>query len=91
MKMKPLEYVRNVAIGFDQLANTVFFGFPDETLSARCGRQRHRNPYKFWVKVIDAIFLPFQGPDHCLNAHIKERERKAFYQSPEYDATPLVK
>lgn len=79
MKMTPLEYIRNVAIGIHQAANTVLFGYPDETLSARCGRLGHRYPYKFWKVVIDSIFHPFQGPGHCVNAHIKEGQR---YQSP---------
>ena len=76
--MKPMEYVRNIAIGFDQLANTILRGYPDETLSARCGRLIHRSPYKYWAMLIDAIFHPFQGPDHCVNAHLKERTRYHF-------------
>lgn len=79
MKLTPLEYIRNVAIGIDQAINTVLFGYPDETLSARCGRLGHRYPYKAWKVLIDAIFHPFQGPNHCVNAHIKEGKR---YHSP---------
>lgn len=78
----------------DQFLNWAFSPFSketwaDETLSARCGRLGHRNPYKFWVRIIDALFF-WQGPNHCANAHIKERERKN-YQSPDYDETPPVK
>ena len=83
--MKFWEYVRNVAIAIDQLANTIVHGYPDETLSARCGRLGHRSPYKYWMVLIDAIFHPFQGPNHCVNAHIKEGQR---YQSPRYDPLP---
>jgi hypothetical protein len=79
MKLTLLQYVCNVAIGIDQAVNTILFGYPDETLSARCGRLGHRYPYKFWKVVIDAIFHPFQGPNHCVNAHIKEEQR---YHSP---------
>lgn len=71
-------YFRNVLIGLDQLINTVVGGWPDETLSARCGRLGHRYPYKFWKALIDAIFLPFQGPNHCENAHRKEMTRYHF-------------
>lgn len=46
--------------------------WPDETLSARCGRLWHRYPYKFWRVVIDVLFF-WQGPGHCVNAHKKER------------------
>lgn len=85
MKMTPLEYVRNVAIGFDQLLNCIVFGWPDETLSARCGRLGYRYPYKAWKILIDAIFYYPQGPNHCVNAHLKEQRR---YQSPTYEAAP---
>lgn len=71
-------YWRNVFIGVDQLVNAATGGHPDETLSSRCGRLGHRNPYKFWVIVIDAIFLPFQGPNHCYNAWQKEMTRYHF-------------
>lgn len=51
--------------------------WPDETLSARCGRLGHRYPYKFWKVVIDALFI-WQGPNHCENAHKKEMTRYHF-------------
>jgi hypothetical protein len=71
-------YLRNILIGVDQLANTMLGGWPDETLSARCGRLGHRYPYKAWAALIDAIFLPFQGPNHCRNAYLKEKTRYHF-------------
>lgn len=52
--------------------------WPDETLSARCGRLGHRYPYKAWKLLIDAIFYPFQGPNHCVNAYKKELTRYHF-------------
>lgn len=71
-------YIRNVFIGLDQFANAITGGWPDETLSSRCGRLGHRYPYKAWAVVIDAIFRPFQGPDHCWNAYLKEQTRYHF-------------
>ena len=70
-------------IAVDQLINVLTNPFSletwsDETLSARCGRLGHRNPYKFWKKVIDSLFF-WQGPNHCVNAHHKEIAR---YNSP---------
>ena len=70
-------------IAVDQLANVLTNPFSneswaDETLSSRCGRLGHRAPYKFWKKVIDAIFHPFQGPNHCENAYKKELTRYHF-------------
>lgn len=76
-----------ILITFDQMLGLVL-GFimhpaskelwPDETLSARCGRLGHRLPYKFWKVIIDAIFYPLQGPNHCRNAYLKEKTRYHF-------------
>lgn len=70
-------------IAFDQLLNVMSNPFSDqtwadETLSSRCGRLGHRSPYKFWKMVIDWLFS-WQGPNHCVNAYIKECAR---YNSP---------
>lgn len=59
--------------------------WPDETLSARCGRLGHRYPYKFWRVVIDALFF-WQGPGHCVNAHKKELTRYHFPPSMRSDS-----
>lgn len=71
-------------IAVDQLLNVLSNPFSretwaDETLSARCGRLGHRNPYRFWQRVIDKIFGLWQGPGHCVNANKKEMAR---YNSP---------
>ena len=65
-------YWRNVLIAEDQRLNAWTGGYPDETLSSRCGRCSHRQPFKTLEKIIDAIFEPFQGPNHCKNAMRKE-------------------
>lgn len=67
-------------IAFDQFLNVLTNPFSketwaDETLSSRCGRLGHRNPYKFWKGVIDWIFGWWQGPNHCVNAYENERAR----------------
>lgn len=71
-------------IAFDQLLNVVF-GNPfskdtwaDETISSRCGRKGNKHPYKAYKWLINAIFYPFQGPNHCENAHLKEMTRYHF-------------
>ncbi|HEY0063157.1 MAG TPA: hypothetical protein VGC21_13630 [Telluria sp.] len=74
-------------IAVDQLLNVMSNPWStetwaDETLSARCGRLGHRNPYKFWKRIIDAVFGLWQGPNHCVNAHRKEMDR---YNSPPAD------
>lgn len=68
-----------VFIAVDQLLNVLTNPFSeetwcDETLSSRCGRLGHRNPYKFWKVIIDAFFF-WQGPNHCVNAFQKEITR----------------
>lgn len=67
-------------ISLDQLLNVLINPmsmntWADETLSSRCGRLGHRYPYKFWKAIIDGIFYPFQGPNHCVNAYHKEKAR----------------
>lgn len=73
--------IYQIWLAIDQLLN-VFIGNPfstqtwaDETWSSRCGRLGHRQPYKAWRVFIDALFYPFQGPNHCVNAYKKEKLR----------------
>lgn len=48
----------------------------DETFSSRCGRLGYsRYPYKVYRVIVDALFWPFQGPDHCWRAYQKELDR----------------
>lgn len=66
-------------LAIDQLMNAVLgFGsletWADETMSSRCGRI-DRYPYKAYRIVIDALFF-WQGPNHCVNAFMKEREHR---------------
>ena len=82
--MKIKHGLEELFIAFDQMLNVLTNPFSeqswaDETLSSRCGRLGHRSPYKFWRVVIDAVFYPFQGPNHCANAFQKEKRR---YNSP---------
>ncbi len=72
-----------VLIVIDQFLNVATNPFSrqswaDETLSSRCGRLGHRYPYKFWSAIIDFYFEPFQGPNHCRNAYLKEKTRYHF-------------
>lgn len=71
------KYLRNVLIGFDQWVNTVFAGFPDETISARAYRQGMLNKKTRWFvmcKIINAIF--FWQKNHCRGAYFSEKEGK---------------
>jgi hypothetical protein len=66
-------YVMKVLIAFDQLANAVIGGHPDETLSAAAHR-RHLEGRSGWRNFINGLFWWQQ--DHCLEAHQSELNRK---------------
>ena len=67
-------YLLAVAIGVDQLANTLTGGAADETLSARAHRL-HVNRHRSWPRnCINTLF--FWQADHCLQAYESERDRK---------------
>ena len=66
-------------IAFDQLFNVICFGWADETFSARCWRQHHKN--RFWAvacKFVNAIFwwdkvrLSTHTLSHCEAAYLNE-------------------
>ena len=68
-------YLLNLAIGIDQLANAFIGGSADETLSARAHRMRAKRQ-RWWgwtASAIDRLF--FWQRDHCLNAHLAELQR----------------
>ena len=65
-----------ITVALDQTANTFpFMGWADETISARCWRQRHK---PFWGKMrvfVDAIFRLVEK-DHCYLAFDNEKNGK---------------
>lgn len=65
--------LKQIAIAFDQLLNTLLGGMSDETLSARAHRTGSA-----WEPVIDALF--FWQVDHCADAYRSEKERKQLPQ-----------
>ena len=66
------EWVYQVFIALDQLANTLLNGSADETISSRCFRLNHIKAYRVAEIFVNCLFFPFQGWDHCRNAYIKE-------------------
>lgn len=68
-----MNYFTSVLIGIDQLANTLLAGYPDETLSSRAYRQRHKFRWSVMQEVINLLF--FWQPDHCRQAYTSEIER----------------
>jgi hypothetical protein len=71
------QYILNVLIAFDQLVNALVGGAPDETLSASAwkGETQGRTVPRFFRKLIDALFYPFQK-DHCREAYEAELRRE---------------
>lgn len=73
-----MPYGKAVLIAFDQLANTLLKGWPDETVSSRSWRW-HISGKRHWpCKMIDTIFFwdrdKATGKRHCELSFISERE-----------------
>lgn len=67
-----IEWIYQFSIAVDQLVNAIFNGSADETLSSRIYRLNHRPLYKALEKIVNVLYRPLQGPDHCKNAYQKE-------------------
>lgn len=73
--MKFKQYVVNVLIGFDQFVNTLWCGYPDETLSSRAHRTQNASAFwKLMRKVVDGLF--FFQKNHCHAAYRSEVLRR---------------
>lgn len=73
------QYIYNLALAWDQLANVILLGDPDDSISGRCGRALKSGKPKWWViylaKHIDwMFFVLFREVDHCMNA-VEEGEK----------------
>lgn len=60
--------MKQVLIALDQLVNTLFGGWADETLSSRAYRKHKR-----LMKWIDCLF--FWQKHHCFSAYMSEKRR----------------
>ena len=67
-----MTYGKRILIGFDQLLNTLFMGWPDETLSSRCWRWEQAGIRAWPRRVVDGLF--FWQREHCKNNYESERE-----------------
>jgi hypothetical protein len=76
-------YFLQVAIGVDQLVNTLLGGWADETLSSRCYRQQHKLRWRVAQAVVNFIF--FWQYEHCRQAYLSEINRA---QTFEYRRVP---
>lgn len=74
-------YLQNLAIGFDQILNTLLGGSPDETLSSRAHRQRAKGQ-RYWgwtANAIDKLFFWQDG--HCAKSWRQEVQRRQLHSS----------
>lgn len=70
-----MNWLVNLAIAFDQLANVLLAGAPDETLSSRAHRMRAKGQ-RYWGWTANAIdWLFFWQPGHCEQAWRAEQQR----------------
>lgn len=79
-------YIRNLLVALDQFGNAIAAGNPDSTISARVGyfAHLHSQPTEFkrWTrfywffmeKLINIMFWPVDGPNHCRDAWQSDNE-----------------
>jgi hypothetical protein len=60
--MADIARAQRLAVSFDQLANTVFGGNEDETISSRAGKEARKG--KRWACLLCKLLDRFD-PDHC--------------------------
>lgn len=72
-----MHHFKQVLIAIDQLLNTFFMGWADETLSSRCFR-RKRDGIRSWpANLVDTLFFwdTKDGKNHCELSYLSEVER----------------
>lgn len=70
------DYLLQILIAIDQLANALLFGFADETLSSRAYRADQKDLIfgKIFRPCIDFIF--FFQEEHCHQAYLEEIDKR---------------
>ena len=79
---KKRSYLQSVLIAVDQLFNALLAGYPDETLSSRAFRCRHKKRWAITEKVINAIFFWDRQGDirHCELSFLGEKHLPKRYR-----------
>lgn len=74
-------WIKGVLIGIDQLGNAVAGGNPDATISARTGyfANEVKSAFQFYWKTMELIinfaFYPIDGPNHCHEEYLKDKDQ----------------
>lgn len=75
MRYNFARHMYKIGVGFlDQGACSLANGNIDSTISATAGR--YRDESKFWrflSVIIDVVFFPFDGLNHCVQAYEKDK------------------
>lgn len=66
-----MKRLKHILIALDQLVNTIFSGWPDETISSRAWRWDINGKRAWPRKLIDGIF--FWDAEHCKESYESER------------------
>lgn len=75
-----VSWIKGVLIAIDQLGNAIAGGNPDATISARTGYFANEvtSPFRYYWKTMELIinfaFLPIDGPKHCYNEYLKDKD-----------------
>lgn len=75
-----MSWIKGVLIAIDQLGNGVAGGNPDATMSARTGyfaREEKSALWFYWKTmelIINYAFYPIDGPDHCYQAYLEDKD-----------------
>jgi len=73
--------MKQFLIALDQLINTIFMGYADETISAKAFRLHTKKHSWLLIKnIVDTIFFWQDG--HCRQSYQSEKERRQL--PPEY-------
>ena len=67
------KYFWNILISIDQLVNTIFGGDPDETISSRTGKLRHKRKWARWL----TDFLNLFEKDHTKKSIEKDEGKNS--------------
>lgn len=73
-KLKPWQvFFGRLLLAVDQLVNVLLLGFPDETISGRCGRAMASGNAKWFVPALTALidemfYAWFLEKNHCKNS-----------------------
>ncbi len=79
---KKQSWLMNILVAFDQLGNALAKGNPDNTISSRIGyfnyeKENFKSTYwKVLERIVNYIFRPIDGIDHCYQAYISDKNEK---------------